>query len=465
MLVINLFLTLLIPFLLGTAILSLFIYKGNNQLAYFEKKSLCFAIGLGFLVIIIYLLGVFKIPITFSTTTSAASAIIILCGVFLLLKKRLCFSPDDFKFKIPKMGFIEYFLLMLIALKTAYVFFEALIKPVIDVDAFQFYSIVAKGIFYTKTFTSPYLMHFMGDKPPFAFFTQGWILLGLNSPDEFLIKIISPVLFLCMLIIFYSILRRYFSIKTSLLFTFFLSYMPFIAFHAKTAYADLPMTFYYSLGTIYLFLFMKDFNNGKKPSSYVNLLLAAIFIGLTIWIKRAGIVLAGCDIIVLLAFLLLNRKWIQKIDLKYLTIAFITIAAIILPWLIFGSNATLGRIITTQAGAEEIAFGAKIGFIISIFFKKIFLYADWNLLWLMFAASVIIPYKNSFKNPQVFLLAIILIDLIVILGQFSSGEMFRWLLDGTLLDRLIMNQAPVVLYFCAEIIGPILEEKGNSSAA
>ena len=37
--------------------------------------------------------------------------------------------------------------------------------------------------------------------------------------------------------------------------------------------------------------------------------------------------------------------------------------------------------------------------------------------------------------------------------QFETGGSFRWLLDGTLLDRLVMNEMPLALFISAEIIG------------
>jgi len=470
MLLANLFVLLLIPLVFGLLLLSLFIRKSSKYLFFWEKLALSFALGLGFLTIIMFILGYARIPITFFSifiTTSIPSALIL---IYLVKIKHFCLSLTEAKnaFRISeKLTVFEYILIFLISLKSIFVFFATLIKPVVDVDAFQQYTIVAKGVFYTKTFLTPYLGNFGIDKPLFTFLSQAWVFLGLHTINDALVKIFTPILFVCFLIIFYAALRKYFARVYSLLFTFLLSTLPFIVYHATTAYSDFPMTFYYTTATIYLFLFMKDFPQ-NKDRSFVNIIISFALLAIAVWAKRAGIVLSGVNIAVLIVYLTIQRKTIQKPDLKKLVIGLIIFILAISPWIAYGQTGMLVKVfksfvkteqvVPADAAIAEIAPAPttlpKTNVIFSTFLRKNFLYADWHLTWLLLLIALIFFYKRSFGLPHVLLLAIIFLDITAVFVQFSSGEQFKWLLDGTLLDRLIMNEVPIILYFCAEVILP-----------
>jgi hypothetical protein len=395
----------------------------------------------------------------------------LLAGSLILLKqKNFCLSLEDFRWLRPNFDWLEYLLLSLISLKVIFVYFSALIKPVIDVDAFQFYSIVAKGIFYDHTFTLPYLQQFIGDKPLLPFLTQGWVLLGLNQANECLIKLLSPTVFLLLLVIFYSALKRFLNRKFSLLFTFLFSTLPFLIYHATTAYADLIVTFYYFVGTIYLWLFLKGLSEQK--ASMADLIVSMVFLGFTVWAKKAGVVLAGIDLFVLLFALALYRAKIAKIQIKTIIISLLLFMIIAFPVVASGRIAGVLNIAKNVTGMAPTPVQTAptgeidiLGTGLVIFARKTFLYADWQLTFGLLIVILLFFFKRALRPPDLFLLMIILLDITSLFVQFGSGETWRWLLDGTLLDRLLMNEVPLLLYYCAIVIGPILGWKDNSSAA
>lgn len=461
MVIINALIVILIPWVFGLFLLSLFLQKGAANFGTLEKLALAFPLGLGFITLIMFFYGVAGIPITLATILTAIFAIVLTALGYLFRAKTFCLQKE-FKLKPPKLNAIEMLLLGLITLKVVYVFFSSIIKPLVDVDAFQQYSIVAKAIFYNKTFTLPYLYQFIQDKPLFPYLSQGWAFLGLQAIDDSLFKILTPFLFLCLLIIFNASLQKYYSRIHSLLFTFLLSTLPFLVFHVTTAYADFPQTFYYAVATIYLFRFMKDFAQSSKESSLSALILSFIFLGLTVWVKRAGIFLAGINLVVFAFYLFNNRKLLDQKILKNIGLAFLIFILITAPWIIYGQAQTFigtfkqlspvpGKETTAAAGPYPIS---KTDIVLSTLLRKLFLYGDWNLLWLLFVTTLIFYYKRALSRPLIFLLAIIILDISALFSQFRFGASFIWILDGTLLDRLVMNYVPVVLYFCAEAIIP-----------
>lgn len=459
---------LFVPLLLGLFILSLII-KLTDKFNMWERIALAFPIGLGILTILIYLFALASIPLTLANILLAVSVVILSIGAYLAYKKRFCLSLNEFRsFKIPQLDWFEWLLVGVISLKVVYSFFIALIKPMVDVDAFQFYSIVAKGLYYGKSLFDPYLLGFIFDKPPFPFLAQGWILIGSLSANDYLLKIISPVLFLCLLVIFYSTLKREASRKTVLIFTFFLATLPFILHHTTTAYADFPVTFYFAAGAIYLYRSMKETIKGQSEQAFSLLLISAVCLAIAVWVKRGGLVLALISIFVYFIFAIINKNYLSKDGIKKAFLALIVFGLLTAPWLSQGKGGLfidLFRLTVSQLISEPTASGIggeaiplpDMGTTLAIFGRKLFLYADWHLTMALFVITLLFFSRRAFSQPAVYLLSLVALAVFSVFMQFESTAMFRWLLDGTLLDRLIMNEIPLILFFCAEVVAPLFQ--------
>jgi len=455
MIYLGLLTVLLVPLALGLGALSFLLGNDRGKFTAPEKLALSFLLGLGFLTLLMFLAGMSGLKLTFLTV--AAPALLVTAGLITYALKSGRFCLDRPEFKLPNEPYqpIEWLLLGLLALKTLYVYFTALIKPLVDVDAFQQYSIVAKAIFFDGSFTLPYLYQFYGDKPLLPFLAQGWAFLGMGAANDALFKVLFPTVFLALLVIFYAVVRRSAGRTMSLLFTFLLSTLPLLVYHTTTAYADVTITAYYAAATFYLYLFMKE---RAKSSAAVGFTL----LGFAVWAKKAGLILAGVNILFLVIFLLADKErqlWRKAV------IPFVIFLIIISPWLALGRLGTFETVIRSFIGAKTAPLAAaavaqpapeesKLPVIAAIFGRKLFLYGDWHLTWGLFVLSLVFFYKRAFRPPLVYLLAIILLDFSSLFVQFGSGETFRWLLDGTLFDRLVMNEVPVVLYFAALAIIP-----------
>ena len=188
-------------------ILSLLLKKQASNLFWGEKLALSFVIGLGCQTIVMFLLAWLKIPLSLSNILVTILPISILSILWQIKNNSFCLHRQEIKLTGIKLSPFEWLFLSLTSLKVVYIFFAALVKPLVDVDAWQQYSIIAKMIFIDKTFLLPYAGQFMGDKPLFPFLSQGWVLIGLQSANESLLKIISPLLFVCFLVIIFSVLN------------------------------------------------------------------------------------------------------------------------------------------------------------------------------------------------------------------------------------------------------------------
>lgn len=428
---------LLVPFLLGIALFLLVYKKASLYLA----LAASYPIGCGILAFIMFLLGIARVPLNLTNISIAAWGVIILFFVFVAIGKRGSISSPSLQFRP-----IDFLLLSLIGAKVAYVFAEAMIKPVFTWDAWSRYAAVAKFIFIDHSFLTPISTRVMEDYPLLIPLNQSWIMFCEGYWNDLAIKIISPILFLSLLAIFYWGLRRSIGRTMSLFFTFLLSTLPFMVFHATTAYLDLPMTVYYSAGTIFVYLYLKN-KEGK------DLLLAAIFLGLGIWTKRAGIYLAGIDSIVLLGYLAIENREKLWDTLQY----FIVLALIGLPWVIYNKLVAPSHHYTLQTLASPNPNFSDF----TLFFDKMFNSANWHLAWILLVLAMVLFYKKITKE-KTFLLVVILLNLAALAYLFLFTGSHQYLLDGTLWNRVMMYMMPVVLFFSGLILEPLLNPRQPS---
>jgi len=418
---------LIIPFLLGLSVFLIVYKKPPLYLA----LAAAYPIGIGILAFIMFLLGLAGIPLNLINISVAGWGVIVVFSVFIIIGRRGFESSPSFQFRP-----IDFLLLLLIGAKVAYVLLEAMIKPVFTWDAWSRYAAAAKYIFFDHSFRTPVFARTMEDYPPLVIFNQAWILFCEGYWNDIAIKIISPLLFLSLLVIFYYGLRRFQERTTSLLFTFLLSTLPFIVFHATTAYLDLPMTFYYTAGTIFLLLFLKD----KNPQ---DLLVSAIFLGLGIWTKRAGIYLAGIDSIVLLGYLAIENREKLWDTLQY----FIILALIGLPWVVYNKLVAVSHYYTVGdlAAVNPDSF-SRLPDLLGAFADKMFHSANWHLAWALFLIALVFFFRNI-KKEKAALLAIIVLNLLALIYTFMFTGSYQFLLDGTLFNRVMMYMVPITVFF------------------
>src|SRR3989339_20080 len=139
MIIINLLIVILVPFVFGLLLFSALINDEQPEIGSLEASALAFSIGLGGVTIIMYLLSLLNFSLTLMNILAVVVGISVLLAVF-------CRKPATKRRGFPPLDWQEWLLTGLIFIKIVFVFFSALVKPVIDIDAILYYSIVAKGI-------------------------------------------------------------------------------------------------------------------------------------------------------------------------------------------------------------------------------------------------------------------------------------------------------------------------------
>ena len=451
-----------IPFLLGMAILAAVLQKKIEFFNFWERLALAFSIGWGCHTIVMFVLSLNRIPLTF--TNIALTDFLIAVLLFFISQIRnphplFSPSPQHFLFFQKVLGgwgvrAFGFFLGFIIGIKVAFVFWASFIKPVFDPDIIQCYALAAKMIYINKTFL---ISLPIGDKPLLPFLSQAWSVMGISPWNDTLLTLPHPFMFLSFLIIFYSVMARHFQRWYSLLFTFLLASIPFLVFQVGTAYTDFPQAFYYSIATFYLFLFMKEFKQGKEPAS-AYLIISAVLLALSVWVKKSGLYYAGINITVLTAFLIYNWKTIEKRDWRTFAFAAILFALIASPWLLYHQFLTF-KGFYSETAASLIAtapaqfWDSKTFNILMAICRNSFRENNWHLIGTLFLSMLILFPKKCFKSPQAFLLMIVGMQLIILFTLFRFTDLYGFILDETLLNRLTFHFIPVILFFCAQVIG------------
>lgn len=440
---------LTIPFLLGLAVMAALLRRKAKFFGFSEKLALAFAVGWAVHTIVMFLISLIGLPLVFINIISAD---LILAAALLIF----FFQQIDWRsWQPPSFGlpsFFSLFLIAVIGIKFLSVVWASFIRPVLDPDIIRCYALGAKMIFLHKTIllNGPW-----GDKPLMPFLSQAWSAIGLNAWNDTLLTLPNPLLFLSFLVIFYSVLARYFKKWYALLATALLATIPFLVYQAGTAYTDFTQACYYSLATFYLFLFMKEFKDNKEASAGY-LLAGSLLLGLAIWAKKSGLYYAAIDTAALIVFLTASRKAIEPSDWRSFLGAAAILIAVAAPWLLFNQFSTFRGYyveITSLAPVLPQYLVPQSLPVIDSLSRNAFGEDNWHFLGLLLLAAVALYPKRVLAGQRGFLLLIIILQLICLFVLFRFTNLYRFIPNETLLNRLTFHFIPVILYFCAEVIG------------
>jgi len=441
--------TLLLPLLPGLAALAALLQKRARFFGWAEKLALAFVAGWALHAVIMFLISLAGMPLVFLNILGADLAFsAVLALLFFRRIDRSAWRPAGLKWP----PLLCWLMLGVIGLKLLAVVWASFLKPVLDPDIIQCYALGAKMIFLNKTILvyGPW-----NDKPLLPFLAQAWTAIGPNNWNDTLLTLPNPLFFVSFLVIFYSALARYFKRWYALLATTLLATVPFLAYQAGTAYTDFGQALYYSLATIYLFLFAKEFSRDKEAARGF-LLTGALLLGLSIWAKKSGLYYAAIDVAACAAFLWTVRTAINKDDWKDLLWSALLMVALALPWLLFNQLSTFRGYYTELASLAPALPPGIVPHtwpVLEALFRNAFLEDNWHCLGLLFIATLALYPGKVLNRGRGYLLLVIVLQLICLFLLFRFTSNYKYIFIETLLNRLTFHFIPVILYYCAEVIG------------
>lgn len=356
---------------------------------------------------------------------------------------------------------MKYFFVVLIAALIGLSIYQTANTPLVHDSLF--YTNIAQMIGSERAIYTPTQVNMAGTHP-------------LGVPLLYLVggRWAMPCLFAAFLWYFWLITR-------SKPFTFLLAAMPLLVVHSTQFYADLPLAALYFVGITQLWEYLKS-------KGLLSLVFAALALGLCLHTKALAVPLIGVAVVVFTLWHAFNsRKWwrwlvfVSIIVLFYLplhasnsTIVKYTaglsagkteVSAIksnmpgtkemvYLPFhnvyvphdlktFLFGTTVNIKYWGMTPRGSRYFCVPKKLWGVL----PRIFNYADWGLLWFAVIILTALRWKQIMRSNLKYLLAVIVLDFGAICYALWQPAIFPHLLDGTMVQRMILSIVPITLFY------------------
>jgi hypothetical protein len=435
---------LLWPTFIGWVVVSLIVGK-TKLLSSLEKLALSFLLGCGMLSLLMLLLGVCRISLTWPNIV-LASALLLAAPLYLAVKQRVL-TLGPWQLAPGTWTLTELILLSLITLRSAFVLFENLIKPVIGVDAFANWSLRAKVFFIQNSLVlDPQSSFLLGGGAKFypihLPLLESWVFSVLGYWNDALVKIVFFAFFVALVTLFYGAVRRSAPRIVALLGTYLLTTLPLLVHHAAIEYADLPLAIYFGTATLLLL-------NYCEADDDRYLWLSAILAGIGAWTKNEGFALVLVNLLILALFYFRSKKE-PLFALQHLAGYFVIALLFKAPWSIINYVYRIPPNEFQKIHWEQIITNLyRLPVIAQYFYQKLLFYGNWNIAWFALVVVVLLAGKRLKDGRGFYSLFGIGLFLAMIAFMYYLTENYRWLLDGTTLNRNILLIMPLVVYFIA----------------
>lgn len=440
MIYIRLLFAVFVPFYLGYLMTALILNK-EEDCCLLERISLSYLIGTG--VFSFYVFMVNWMGIRFDLLNVLLALLILLAPLqIVVLWKKSMFL--NFKFNKPApFSLIELALLIYVTLKLAYSFFEATVKPVTAWDAFAHHLFKSKALFLDQTI-SPATLNYIGGGLGYPMnipINVSWIYVCLGQWNDALGQAIFPLLFFCAFAVFYSSLARYLSRPNVLIGSFIFTSLPFVVFHSTISYTDLPVAIYNLAAVLFLF-------NWVQTKNFKYVWIASLLSACALWTKNEAMGYTVINAAVFALPVLIEKKDKFK-PLANIICAYLSTSLLVFfPWSLYK---VLDKIefAKTFERAGLINYFARIGPVVHMFNRKLFIDGNWNIFWYLFIILVIFKLMLIFRDRSKYLLALVFAYILFFFVYYltASQQIYTFVFDGTVLCRNFMSFTLIAAFF------------------
>lgn len=429
---------MIFPIIIGYLVLCLILREKQNIISLPEKLAIAFMFGSSLITLQMFIYSLCGIK--FSVLPIALPWIVLLPA--------LLYMKEQPKLEFKPFSQIESLLAILISLKVIYIFFEALIKPVVGFDSLWNFSLRSKIFFFEKAI--PLIkssLYFMGggmkQYPLQIPLFETWTYLAMNSWNDVQMKIMFPIYFVCLIVLFYSSLIKEKSRVQALFFTFLLSTLPLLTYHATIEYADFVLGTYTFGAVIFLYRYLQVKENKL-------LIISALLIGFSGWVKDEGIVFY---IICMIVFFAYNKfkEW------KPAIIFIFPFALITIPWLLAKNvlGLTLGNSQDFSLSIKYFTFHPEV---IPKILEKTFLTDNNHLLPIAFIILVIFYSRDIFKTNKKYIFSIFMLIFVFFLFLYTCTYNWDMIFSDIILSRNYLTYLPIALYLIGQTFSPAPRE-------
>lgn len=409
-----------------------------------EKIALVYCIGLGLLTVEMAILSLLGIKFSIF---SLAICIVLLVMAALLIKRKA--GGPVSRAEAQPLYWLEIIFISGISFEVLYVFFNTLIMPMESYDAIAIYALKSKIFYLARCIPHDFFSSFSKFVPHVEYpllvpLAQTAFYTFFGSLDDLLVKIIFPLYYLSLVVVFYSVSRRFINRKQSLFFTFLLATIPQLTDFAANGYADLSFAFYCSAAIFYLYLWTRE----QKDSF---LILSFILSALAVWTKSEGLMFAFINAVIAAAYTIRERPAYIK-GYVYALFSILLAVAYIFIWHTL-SLAVNSDFVSSQPflSARLMAGLGRIPAILYEYQVQFFGPKKWNIIWILFSAGFILGFKKIFLKdifPVTVAVILAFLGYTIVYMLSSAPQGFGWHLR-TSGSRVFIHFVPVVILWLA----------------
>lgn len=249
--------------------------------------------------------------------------------------------------------------------------------------------------------------------PPAVSMVKTWVSTIAGEWNQGLISSIHMLWFISAVLLLYFALRRLASWQWSMVGAYVLLSLPLYVIHGSVSYADVYLSVHIFLALSYVF-FAAYSARPEHMASFFR--LAALAAGALVFTKNEALLLHLPPLVLILIVTLWKLAEQHRIGAKEVKTVLIwfagSIAAVLLPWLIFkwSHGLTFGN----AKGITGMELGWQKGVLASIWVNT-FLEGNWNLFFPLFIGVMVACWRTALRTPLVVLSAFFLI---VYFGQY-----------------------------------------------
>lgn len=276
----SLFFSLLLVFIFSFLFLSFW----KKDFYFWEWVALALSLGLGIITLIMFYLGILKIPLK-PVNINLALVFLILLLTLILWVRKTPFRQALPHFKFPKLSILEVILFLSLLFLVSWSFLQTINWPPYEWDTLSLYDFRAQRFAQTHSLAQEALTREV-DQPNFAIYNYSYpFFTSLLHTLAYINGVLNPqffysIFYFSTLLLFYFFLRRLGSRTSALFFTLVLGTSWTFLYLSTIAYTNLPFAFYFSFSTLYLLRWLS-----AKKDSY--LLISVLFLGLSTWVRSA----------------------------------------------------------------------------------------------------------------------------------------------------------------------------------
>jgi hypothetical protein len=397
-----------------------------------EKAVFSFSLGAGLLSFYLFFLGLAGTPFSFFSVLPFFAPFLAI-GLF---KRREIMAARErspaklFRGLSAGMKAVVFCLLALVFWKIVYVVFIVFSAPTIFWDAYTLWNYKSKVIFFgnfQELFHGEY-RHYPLHVP----LVRAWIAHVTGGWNDSFANLYSIVLFICLLSLVFSTLKRQTGPVRAIIFTFILSAVPVLVYNAMSGYADIVVAYYFFAATVMLYHWHRTGRNSL-------LVMTGILLSTAMFTKNEGIAIVLPAITAVFVFSLFRSGKSGK----HVAVALGCFAAsllFIIAWLV-RSNA-LSSIIAISGLRQGLPSFRTEG--LRPLFEHLFLYGNYNLFWAGLFFVLAFRWKKIVSSDSVFFLVPAAVAFVIILYVYLFTGNVEWLVSGTSINRTMLLVLPLL---------------------